>query len=56
MDSVIDRLHDDEIADALGLLRLLERVGEITAQESQTMRDRVEARGDALRARRLESS
>ena len=56
MDSVIDRLHDDEITDALGLLRLLERVGDLTAEEAQTMRNRVEARAVELRARRLVSS
>ena len=49
MEDVIDRLREHEIRDALGLLQLLERVGQLTAAEAQTMRVRVEARAEELR-------
>jgi hypothetical protein len=51
MENVIERLQQDEIADALGLLALLERVGEVTEVEAQRLRVRVEARAAELRAR-----
>ena len=49
MEDAIDRLREHEIRDALGLLRLLERLGQLTEAEAQAMRVRVEARAEELR-------
>jgi len=52
MEHLIDELRPDEIADALGLLRLFERVGQSTPEESETLRRRVQARAETFRTGR----
>ena len=52
MEALIDELRPDEIADALGLLRLFERVGQSTPKESDALRRRVEARAESFRTGR----
>jgi hypothetical protein len=52
MEDLIDELRPEEIADALGLLRLFERVGQSTPEESEALRRRIEARAESLRGRR----
>lgn len=49
MEDLIDELRPEEIADALGLLRLFERVGQSTPEESSALRQRVEARAESFR-------
>lgn len=52
MEDLIDGLSSDEIKDALGLLRLIERVGQSTPEESEALRRRVETRAEELRGAR----
>lgn len=52
MEHLIDQLQPDEIGDALGLLRLFERIGQINRDELQALRRRVEAREESFRTGR----
>ena len=49
MEGLIDGLEPAEIDDALGLLRLFERVGQSTPEETEHLRLRVEARAESFR-------
>ncbi len=48
MEHVIDDLQPEEISDALGLLHLLARIGQITPAELKTLGQRVEDRARSL--------
>jgi len=48
MESIIDDLRAEEIPDALGLLRLFARIGQITPGELETLGQRVQERARSL--------
>ena len=52
MESIIDDLRPEEVPDALGLLRLLARIGQITPGELKALTLRVEDRTLSLAERR----
>lgn len=52
MEQIIDHLEPGEISDALGLLRLFARIGQITPDELTALRRRVEGRAGSFRKRR----
>jgi len=52
MESIIDDLQPEEVPDALGLLRLLARIGQITPGELKALTLRVEDRTLSLAERR----
>ena len=52
MESIIDDLRPEEVPDALGLLRLLARIGQITPGELEALTLRVEDRTLSVTQRR----
>jgi hypothetical protein len=48
MEDVIDDLQPEEISDALGLLELFARIGQITPRELKALGRRVEQRRQSL--------